>query len=296
MSGDLLNPNDDQGSQKRAGEHPQPVPEGTNLLGSSEREKQRTDAGRRAYALGPFGQTWLWVFGGILSVAGLYKLIVGPLLAATLPTTKGVVLDWILIPARTITYVPKIAYEVGGKTHEFIAGSTVSTLTGAPKTVTVSYVPFDPSTAIWNDGNWWQPLTDVYLMVCVILGLILFCVAIYERSIRSYWKPRAAAAGASAHRVLIWLGVVGLVAGGIWLLSGYLAPASWFIPPNPNVIAAFITAIGAALLATGLHYRAPASGSRVAAALSGLSAEQRTGFDAAIAKAKRERRTGGAKD
>jgi hypothetical protein len=131
----------------------------------------------------------------------------------------------------------------------------VSTLTGAPKTVTVAYVPFDPSVAIWDSGQWWAPFTDVYLMVTLILGLILLGVAIYERGIRRYWVPKNPDAGVAARRVLIGLGIVLAVAGFGWMAAGYASPASWCIPPDPNALTAFVAAIGTALLVTGLHYR-----------------------------------------
>ncbi|WP_243062371.1 hypothetical protein [Humibacter sp. RRB41] len=245
----MSDPNRDDSSPK------QPVPEGVNLLGTPERVRENTDADRKRYAVGPFGQAWLWTIGIILSVTGLYKVIAGPLLASALPTTKGVVLGWITIPARTITYAPKIAYEVDGKTYHFVAGTVVSTLTDAPETVPVSYVPFSPSSAIWNGGEWWFVFRDVYLMVVLILGLILVVVAIYQWRIRGSWRPSSPEAGMRMHRLLIWLGVIVAVAGFAWLISGYAEPASWFIPPDPNALAAFVAAIGVALLVTGLHYR-----------------------------------------
>ncbi|MGN6128677.1 MAG: hypothetical protein ACTHON_19140 [Humibacter sp.] len=234
---------------------PVPAPEGVNLLGTPQRVRDDTDAARRRYAIGPFGQAWLWTMGITLTITGLYKLIAGPLLAKTLPTTDGTVLGWITIPARTITYAPRIAYEVGGKSYEFIAGSVVSTLTNAPKAVRVSYVPFEPSTALWNSGEWWASFTDVYLMVTLILGIMLFCVAIYQRRIRDYWVPKNPGAGVAGRRALIWVGILVAIAGYGWMLSGYLSPASWFIPPEPNAIAAFIAAVGTGLLGAGLHYR-----------------------------------------
>ncbi|GAB3800035.1 hypothetical protein GCM10028798_13940 [Humibacter antri] len=258
---EISNPGAGDGTEHAGGNRPgetpraQPTPEGVNLLGTPQRVAENKDAARRRYAVGPFGQTWLWTIGIILSLTGLYKLLAGPALAATLPTAQGTVLSWITIPARTITYAPKISYQVSGMTYQFVAGSTVSTLTNAPKVATVSYVPFDPSVAIWNSGDWWSSFTDVYLMVTVILGLVLLCVAIYQRRIRHYWVAKNPDAGAAGHRVLIGAGMLLAVVGFAWLAAGYLSPASWFIPPDPNVIAAFIAAIGTALLATGLHYR-----------------------------------------
>ena len=233
----------------------QSAPEGVNLLGTPQRVAENADAARRRYAVGSFGQAWLWTIGAVLSLAGLYKIVAGPVFASTLPTTNGTVLGWITIPARAITYAPKIAYEVSGRTYQFVAGSTVSTLTGAPKAVTVAYVPFDPSVAIWNSGQWWSPFTDVYLMVTFILGLILLGVAIYERRIRRYWMPKNPDAGVAGHRVLIGLGIVLAVAGFGWVAAGYASPASWYVPPDPNALAAFVAAIGTGLLVTGLHYR-----------------------------------------
>jgi hypothetical protein len=242
----------------------QSAPEGVNLLGTPQRVAENVDAARLRYAVGPFGQAWLWTIGAVLSLAGLYKIVAGPVLASTLPTTNGTVLGWITIPARAITYAPKIAYEVGGRTYQFVAGSTVSTLTGAPKTVTVAYVPFDPSVAIWNSGEWWSPFTDVYLMVTFVLGLILLGVAVYERSIRHYWVAKNPDAGVAGRRLLIGLGIVLAVAGFAWVVAGYASPASWYIPPDPNVLAAFVAAIGTALLVTGLHYRTVAGADRSA--------------------------------
>ncbi|QDZ15014.1 hypothetical protein [Humibacter ginsenosidimutans] len=229
------------------------MPEGVNLLGTPQRMTENTDAARRRYAIGPFGQAWLWAIGIVLTVTSVYKAIAGPLLATALPTTKGVVLGWVTVPARTITYMPKIEYQVDGTTYRFVSGSTVTTLTDAPTTVSVSYVPFDPSTALWNTNPWWQSFSNVYLMVTLILGIILLCVAVYQWRIRGYWKPSSAGAGPSSRRLPIWLGIAGIVIGGAWLVSGYLAPASWYIPPDPNAAAAFILAIGVALLTSGLH-------------------------------------------
>lgn len=236
-------------------EQPEPAPEGVNLLGTPARIAANTDATRRRYAIGPFGQTWLWTISIATLAMSLYKLIAGPLLAATLPTTQGTVVRWITIPGRAITYLPRVSFQVAGRTYEFTAGTAVGTLHGAPKTVTVSYVPFAPSAAIWNSGQWWAAFFDTYLMIGLILGGILFAVAIYQYRIRSYWTPRAAQAGKEQHRRLIGIGAVVAALSALWLLSGYLTPASWFIPPTPNLIAAFFLAIGTALLVTGLHYR-----------------------------------------
>lgn len=245
------------GEAWREAGHPsqaEPVPEGVNLLHTPERREARRHTDRRRYAIGPFGQTWLWTLGVVLSVAGLYKVIAGPALLASLPTTTGTVTGWVTIPARTITYAPKVMYEVAGHTYRFIAGTTVNTLTDAPTSVAISYVPFDPSVAAWNGGGWWTPFSDVYLMVVLILGLILLSVAVYQRRIRDYWNPTAQPSPSAVRRML-GIGVVGVVAGGAWLIAGYAAPASWFIPPNPNAIAAVITAFGMALLVSGARHR-----------------------------------------
>ncbi len=231
----------------------EPAPEVVNLLGTPTRMTSNKDAARRRYAVGPFGQTWLWTVGIILSVTGLFKVIGGTVLTATLPTAKGVVVAWYPVPGRQVVYVPKIAYTVGGTTHEFVSGSTVGSLTGTPKSVTVSYVPFDPSVAVWNDGVWWSWFSDVYLMVVLLLGLLLFGVAFYQRHIRGYWTPTGA--GATTYRIQIAAGIVVALGGFGWLIAAYLSPAAWLIPPEPNAIAAFIAAIGTALLVTGLHYR-----------------------------------------
>ena len=232
-----------------------PAPEGVNLLGTPERVEQNGNTARGRYAIGSFGQAWLWTIGGVLTVAGLYKALVGPLIAATLPTTTGTVVGWTMVPGRSITYLPRISYEVGGTSHEFVSGTAVGTLTGAPTTVTVSYVPFTPQAAIWNSGQWWQGFFDTYLMVTLILGLILFCVAIYQWRIRGYWRESPVCLRPGEYRQLIGYGVAAIAGGGLWLLSGYASPVSWYLPPDPNVLAAFVAAMGVALLTSGLHHR-----------------------------------------
>ena len=230
----------------------EPAPEGVDLLGTQARAAANTDAARRRYAIGPFGQAWLWTFSGILLATSLYRTVAGQALAATLPTAHGTVLRWITVfSGRNVTYVPKISFQVAGRAYEFVAGTAIGTMTGAPKAVTVSYVAFDPSTAMWNTGEWWAPFFDTYLMVTLILGLILFGVAIYQLRIRRYWDARTRAVATGAwFPWLVGLGILAVLVGGLWLLSGYITPASWFLPPDPNLIAAFIAALGAGMLAS----------------------------------------------
>jgi len=238
-------------------QRPEPAPEGVNLLGDPATEDHRLEEkARRRNALGPFGMAWLWAVGSLLLATSLYKLVAGPLLAAGLPTTKGTVLRWILVPGSNSTsYVPKVSYKVAGTSYEFIAGTSVSTMTDAPKTILVSYVPFDPATAMWQSGLWWGAFFDTYEMVVLILGIILFCTAVYQWRIRRYWKGPGRLAAYSNYRLHVIAGIIGIVGGGAWLISGYVPAASWFIPPAPNAIAITIIAFGVALLVSGIVNR-----------------------------------------
>ncbi|QDZ15019.1 hypothetical protein [Humibacter ginsenosidimutans] len=203
-----------------------------NLLGTPEQATAVTDADRRRYAIGPFGQAWLWTFAVFLTAQGLYKAIVGPIIAASLPTVPGTVVDWIAVPGRALTFVPKIAYEVAGNQYTVVSGTAITTKVHAPTTVTVSYLPMDPSVSIWTSGEWWQGFFDTYLMVTLILGLILLGAAMYQSRIGRYWSPRFPASNAARSTLFIVIGVVLAAAGVAWAVSGYLLPGGAVIPPG----------------------------------------------------------------
>lgn len=239
----------------------QPAPEGVNLLGTPEQATAVTDADRRRYAIGPFGQAWLWTFAVFLTAQGLYKAIVGPIIAASLPTVPGTVVDWIAVPGRALTFVPKIAYEVAGNQYTVVSGTAITTKVHAPTTVTVSYLPMDPSVSIWTSGEWWQGFFDTYLMVTLILGLILLGAAMYQSRIGRYWSPRFPASNAARSTLFIVIGVVLAAAGVAWAVSGYLLPGGAVIPPEPNVLAALVGAFGVGMLTAGMYYRRIRGGS-----------------------------------
>lgn len=246
---------DDDCDRGRPTNAPYPAPEGVNLLGTPEEVSPVTDAERRRYAVGPFGRAWLWTFAIFLTVQSLYKAVAGPILAASLPRVPGTVVDWLLVPGRAITYVPRIAYVVAGNHYSFVSTTAITTKVDAPTTVTVSYLPLDPSVAMWFTGQWWQGLFDTYLMVTLILGLILLCVAPYQSRSGRYWASKSPESGIARSRLLIVVGLVFVAVGVAWALSGYLRVGGLLIAPHANVLAAIVGATGVGMLRAGLYYR-----------------------------------------
>ncbi|MHA7985467.1 hypothetical protein ACX9R5_06630 [Rathayibacter sp. CAU 1779] len=239
-----------------------PMPEGVNLLGTpitpgrrrSREPRHPEDVVRRRRPFGLFGLTFVWSLSALLLLTALYTHIAAPIMTAALPTAEGTVQSWITNLGRHLTYSPRIAYTVGGHTYRFTSTDSLDTLTGAPKTVTVSYLPTSPSQALWNaaDRSSTYGITP-YLVIVDLVALILLAVAIYQLCIIRNRVPRSSVVVRSWSRQRVGWGVLFLAGGGIWLATGYLSPVSWYLPPAPNLAAVLLVAFGVALIVAGVH-------------------------------------------